>query len=106
MPAGAGAQASGRCGHHKGMNRAPVRRRTPKIWHWAAYAAMIAAAVIAFVLIRGYGETLVAPPPEAAAVDRLGAGGGAGDVFFHVLLALAAVIATGRVLGRLLARLG
>jgi Kef-type K+ transport system membrane component KefB len=61
---------------------------------------MIAGAVLLFLLIRQYGETLSAPtssePFVIGAVSR-----GAPDLVAHLLLALAAVMAMGRLLGRL-----
>ena len=56
---------------------------------WGSYDAqnpMTLTAVIAFLLIRGYGERLVAPPPEAAAVYQLGAPGGGGEAIGFFLL--------------------
>ena len=66
----------------------------------AAYAGMLAAAVGAFFLIRSFGETLSAPAPEPGTAAGVGAATGKGHALFHVLLALAAVIALGRVLGK------
>jgi Kef-type K+ transport system membrane component KefB len=68
------------------------------------YGLMIAAAVAAMFLICGRGSSLVAPlarvgsPVESAPATP--------DLFPHVLIALAAVIATGLLLGRLLKYLG
>lgn len=64
------------------------------------YGGLLAAAVGIFLLIRWYGETLVAGLPASAA-PVVGASP-AGDVLPHVLLALGAVILIGRALGRLL----
>jgi K+:H+ antiporter len=69
-----------------------------------AYAAMLAAAVLLFLLIRGYGETLAAPPPAAAHATGAAAAAGS-DVLLHVLLALGAVVVAGRLLGRLFGRI-
>jgi Kef-type K+ transport system membrane component KefB len=66
----------------------------------AAYAGVLAAAVAAFFLIRAYGETLTAPAPEPGSSPGVGAATGKGHALFHVLLALSAVIALGRVLGK------
>jgi len=65
------------------------------------YALMLAAAGVVFAAIRTYGETLVAPP--GAGLLKFGEAGTAdkAETLLHVLLALAAVIATGRVLSRL-----
>src|SRR4051812_46319651 len=72
----------------------------------AAYAGVLAAAVGAFFLIRGYGETLSAPAPEPGSSAGVGAATGTGHALFHVLLALSAVIALGRVLGRAFTYIG
>src|SRR3954464_2219959 len=74
----------------------PARPSPPR----AAYAGVLAAAVAAFFLIRAFGETLSAPAPEPGSSAGVGAGTGTGHALFHVLLALSAVIALGRVLGK------
>src|SRR5262245_18020985 len=85
----------------------PDRRSSARVWlAVAAYAGMLAAAVGVFFLIRSYGETLAAPAPEAGASAGVGATTGKGHALFHVLLALAAVIALGRILGRLFVYIG
>src|SRR5262245_52501667 len=66
----------------------------------AAYAGLLAAGIAAFFLIRSYGETLSAPAPEPGTTAGVGATTGKGHVLFHVLLALSAVIALGRILGK------
>src|SRR4029450_1317505 len=58
-----------------------------------------------FLVIRRYGETLSAPPPGAA-VATASAPAPAPDTILHVLLALAAVIILGRLLGFALRRVG
>ncbi|MSR53460.1 MAG: cation:proton antiporter [Gemmataceae bacterium] len=65
-----------------------------------AYAGTIAAGVGVFLLICTFGETLSAPPPEIGTTVGVGTSTGTGHALFHVLLALAAVIALGRVLGK------
>src|SRR5215831_4934153 len=69
------------------------------------YAAMLAIGTGAFFLIRSYGETLVAPVSVASHVAVAGSPA-TSNVLLHLLLALAAVIVTGHVLGRLLAAFG
>jgi hypothetical protein len=69
------------------------------------YGLMLAAAVGLFLLIRAHGETLQAPAAENPAHAAKPAGGKI-DELAHVLLALAAVVATGRGLGKLFAYLG
>jgi Kef-type K+ transport system membrane component KefB len=69
-----------------------------------AYAVMVLGAVAVFLLIRSYGNTLSAPAASMPrAVPRSAA---APDVFWHLLLALTAVIVAGRLLGRLFRRIG
>jgi len=63
-----------------------------------AYAGMVAGAVGLFLLIRRSGEMLSAADRTASA--RLAAAGPAGDTFWHLLVALAAVVIIGRSLGR------
>lgn len=65
------------------------------------YIGLIAVVIVAYLLIRAYGDTLAALPPEnpAAAANRL-APVHVND-FVHVLLALALVIAAARSLGAL-----
>jgi Kef-type K+ transport system membrane component KefB len=65
-----------------------------------AYTVMLASAVLLFLLIRQYGETLVAPAPAAPAHGTSATVPAASDVLLHVLLALAAVVVVGRLLGR------
>src|SRR3954453_966169 len=70
---------------------------------WLAFAALVGLSIVGvglFVLIRGYGESLIAPAPEAGSAGSVGATTGKGHALFHVLLALSAVIALGRVLGK------
>lgn len=62
------------------------------------YAAMISLAVGAFFLIRSQGEKLVAPPADPGAAADLAAGQPV-DALMHVLLALAVVIVTARLMG-------
>ena len=68
------------------------------------YGLMILFTIVAFLIIRRYGETLVAPPvAQACAVAATVRAGG--DVFLRVLVALAAIIITGQVLAKLFARI-
>jgi len=70
-----------------------------------AYLAITGVAVAAFLVIRGYGDQLVAAP---SAAPRPGAASlrVSPDTLFHVLLALVAVIVIARVTGMLLRRFG
>ena len=63
------------------------------------YVALLAVGVVGFLLVRAFGETLTAP--VAAAESPAAAPAAAPPDFFHILLAMAAVIAAGQALGRL-----
>jgi Kef-type K+ transport system membrane component KefB len=67
------------------------------------YLALTVAAVIAFLLVRAHGETLIAPEAGAPAGPAVAP---KGEALFRVLIALAAVVALGLVLGKLFAYLG
>ncbi|TMQ28802.1 MAG: hypothetical protein E6K70_26585 [Planctomycetota bacterium] len=85
----------------------PVRRAgLSRLGFAAFYVLMLAGAVVVFLLVRAYGETLAAPAPVEQVVVGQPPPAATGNVLFHVLLALAAVIALGRLLGYLLAYLG
>ena len=68
------------------------------------YVAMIVVAVAAVVFIQSIGGSLVAPAAETGA--SVGNAKGKFDFIFHVLITLAAVVATGHLLGQLLKPLG
>jgi Kef-type K+ transport system membrane component KefB len=72
----------------------------------AAYFGMLAGAVGLFLWFRSIGEGLTAPDAPPAAVSVAAPKAGRVDVVAHVLATLAAVIALGYALGRLLARVG
>ena len=71
-----------------------------------AYVGMVAGAVAIFLVVRRYGEGLTAPAPTHALARGVQASTGASDVVFHLLVALAAVIVAGRLLGWLLRSAG
>jgi hypothetical protein len=71
----------------------------------AGYTLMVIGTIVAFMVIRTYGETLVAPAAVAGAGVQSGGAAG-GDILFRVLVALVAVMVTGQVLGRLFSYLG
>jgi Kef-type K+ transport system membrane component KefB len=75
-------------------------------WTAVAYGLMVAGTVGVFFLIRGLGEGLPAPAPADAGPPPAAGPGPPADVLAHVLVALAAVIITGRVLAQGFARLG
>jgi Kef-type K+ transport system membrane component KefB len=65
---------------------------------------MVGAAVALFLIVRRYGEMLSAPAaPPALTIAAPGTEAG---VFWHLLLALLAVVVAGRLLGRLFTALG
>src|SRR5712691_4108955 len=72
-----------------------------KALHLLLYGSMIAGVVVAFAGIRTWGEKLSAPAAAAGAI--YGSAPGQVDVsaLLHVLLALALVITTARILGTL-----
>jgi Kef-type K+ transport system membrane component KefB len=77
-------------------------RGGPAAWRvWLGYAVMIAATVAIFLLIRSYGERLTPATADAAAAGGAGAAAAKGQPLMHVLLALVAIILTGRWLGKL-----
>ena len=67
---------------------------------------MVLGGIALFLLIRRYGETLSAPAPAVAAAASGAGVTAAPNVLLHVLLALAAVVVAGRLLGKLLAAIG
>jgi Kef-type K+ transport system membrane component KefB len=91
---------------------APASRRTAQkaeprpFWITLIYGLMVVAAIGAFLLIRSYGQTLTAPAPEVTATAAKAQVPQNGDMFFHVLLALLAVVLAGRLIGRLFVYLG
>jgi Kef-type K+ transport system membrane component KefB len=72
----------------------------------AAYVGMVLGGVALFLLVRRYGETLSAPPPAAVASAAPAATNVAPDAVLHLLLALAAVVVIGRLLGFALRAIG
>jgi Kef-type K+ transport system membrane component KefB len=72
----------------------------------AAYVGMVLGGVALFLLVRRYGETLSAPPPAAVASAAPAATNVAPDAVLHLLLALAAVVVIGRLLGFALRAVG
>src|SRR4051812_43254262 len=70
---------------------------------WLAFAALVGLSIVGvalFFLIRSYGEILTAPAPTEGSAGSIGSTSGKGHALFHVLLALVAVIALGRALGK------
>jgi Kef-type K+ transport system membrane component KefB len=70
-------------------------------WGFAAYSALLLAAIAGFFLIQGYGQLLNAPAPVAVGAASAPATTGGSDVFWHLIIALTVVVIAGRVLGRL-----
>jgi Kef-type K+ transport system membrane component KefB len=80
---------------------------TDKLRVSVVYGIMLTAAVGVFLLVQSYGETRGAPPPaEALAAEKAAGTNAQADTLFHVLLALAAVVVTGRVMGKLFGYIG
>ena len=78
-----------------------------RLWPLAAYGAMLLAAFALFLLTRRYGETLTAPAPSIIdTTSSAVAAVTAPSTLLHVLIALAAVVVAGRILGRLFATVG
>jgi Kef-type K+ transport system membrane component KefB len=71
-----------------------------------AYAAMIAGGVAAFLVVRSYGAVMIAPAPAELEAISIGAVAVTPNALLHVLLALTAVIVTGRFFGWLLHSVG
>jgi Kef-type K+ transport system membrane component KefB len=70
------------------------------------YGAMLVGAVVAFLLIDAWGGRLVAPEPLPSGGPSAVPVGGKPDALVHVLVALTAVLATGRLLGLLFRYVG
>lgn len=79
---------------------------SPRIRLAVMYVVMLAGAVALFLLINAYGVTLAAP--DSAVPGREGAApvGGKPDALVHVLVAMTAVLVTGRLLGLVFRRVG
>src|SRR5271154_4197259 len=90
-------------GHPPLLDTAQEKRHAR--WTAAAYAAMILVTAGLFLVIRSYGETLIAPPLPAGQAS-VKAPANASDVVPHVLFALAAVIVAGQLIGRIFAFVG
>jgi Kef-type K+ transport system membrane component KefB len=81
-------------------------RTSERVYLTAAYTAMIVAGIALFFLIRSVGEKLTAPARASLTAPSIQTAAGTPDTLFHVLLALAAVLAIGRLLGRWFAAAG
>ena len=81
------------------MADSAVPANTHKALHLLLYGTMLAGVVVAFMGIRSCGEKLSAPATSASAIYGTAAGQVDVSVLLHVLLALALVITTARVLG-------
>src|SRR6266446_668531 len=72
-----------------------------KALHLLLYGSMIAGVVVAFVGIRAWGAKLSAPAASAGAIYGSAAGQVDVSALLHVLLAMALVVTTARLLGTL-----
>jgi Kef-type K+ transport system membrane component KefB len=84
-------------------------RAKAQLWSALAYAATILAVVALFLVVRDYGETLVAPAPHSSgtvAGSQARPDTPTTNALSHVLLALAAVVVVGRLLGRAFIAIG
>lgn len=81
---------------------------SPRRLGWAVptYAGIVLGAFAVFFVIRAYGETLSAPSAEAPAVSPAASVGPPSDTLWHLLIALTAIVAVGRLLGRSFQRIG
>src|SRR2546425_3773684 len=70
-----------------------------------AYSVMVGGAILIFLVVRRYGATLTAPAGTGRGVTEAVAAASP-DALFHLLLALAAVLATGKALGALFQAVG
>jgi Kef-type K+ transport system membrane component KefB len=94
------AQDSGQ-GTSAAAHRPPGRAR---VWSAVGYSVMVLGTIGAFLLIRHYGERLVAPP-AAPVASSVAATAQPAQILVPVLAALAAVIVTGQLLAKLCAYL-
>jgi Kef-type K+ transport system membrane component KefB len=85
---------------------APRAKAGRGLWPLAAYGAMVGGTFALFLLVRRYGETLTAPAPPVVEAAGSAAAVAAPNMLLHVLIALAAVVLAGRLLGRLFIRVG
>src|SRR5437667_7561066 len=83
------------------MADSAVPAYTRKALHVALYGTMVVGVVLAFLAIRSWGEKLTAPATTGAGVYGSAAGQVHVNDLLHVLLALALVISTARILGTL-----
>jgi Kef-type K+ transport system membrane component KefB len=90
-------------GEHKGRG---ANGGHPAFWAVMLYGAMVVGAVILFLLIDASGGKLVAPELAAPGVKGAPSVGGKPDALVHVLVALTAVLITGRLLSLLFRYVG
>src|SRR5438552_10351323 len=85
--------------------RSDQDRSRTLVWITVGYSLMVLSTLTAFLLIRSYGEALIAPSAVNTA-SLIKATAQQPDALVHVLLALAAVIVTGQILAKLCAYVG
>src|SRR5258708_4357931 len=84
----------------------PVKPRLGKVGVGVIYVLMTVSAGALFLAINGHGQTLTAPAPAPGAPVGPTRTGTDADILLHVLLALAAVIVAGQILGALFVYIG
>jgi len=82
------------------------RREPPLARVIILYVAMMAAAVVLFLVVRHFGSDLIAPSPVVNGVAARSSTGASAHVLWHLLLALATVVIAGRVVGWLFRLVG
>jgi Kef-type K+ transport system membrane component KefB len=80
-------------------DRLDSNRGFPRLRSLLLYGNMLLAAVVLFLAINTWGKKLMAPEAGAAAEQAAAALGGKPDALVHVLIALAAVLIVGQLLG-------
>jgi Kef-type K+ transport system membrane component KefB len=88
------------------MAQAQVNKSSARLWLLVLYALLLLAGMGTFWFIRTYGETLSSPASAGASAVRDAEIASRSHVLLHVLGTLVLMILAGRLLGRLLARLG
>jgi Kef-type K+ transport system membrane component KefB len=78
-----------------------TRSIASSVWGVSAYVTCVLGAIAFFLMIRRFGEALVAPSSESRGLANGIVASGTSDVLWHLLIALTVVVIVGRALGRL-----